>query len=1674
MNDTGRFFGTVLRQFISSLSQKVAQRLQRVDEIVADLTVESEKEGMPYRMFKRDFPLMLQEHMPIIESLAEMSTSDSLQIFRDTLQMMVEVVGVDHLNFFAARVAKFGFYEETNARHRMFLAWMVMGFMSDLIMKMASKFDISEANDAVVDALIALTNNRDGEGMFVAEVLRPWVFVIAEVASSKEGVKEITRMFNAIVDAGRIENAFALIQSVTLKNEGFEELKAKIVETMEKSELNEETISCIGNLVIGCERDKEFIDVVLRLSKNDTVVKMHVTENDANEFINTDILSAGKPEVRALCRALTETDLLKQFVFNHGTITIADGVDGDLVIDGFMKNFFDRADFTLQGRFACFKSVLTRLAFKYFDSFMEKIVSVFIKLDLNDPRMLIMLLVVKEINRLRHPNVEKLNEVFRDLIVQAMATLPHEVEEKHILTSRHDELVNLAINEHTQALELYLAAARNNVFKKHVVPLRQSGDAGSAHRLATLIVEVAASVLTSEQRYQALRQFFALICHPHRSLAQAAHDICVDIVKGNLSRIMAQIVQIFMDHSDGEDVLHVVKLLIVIVDTTPVLDKDVLGKIETVGLTAIISVHPEIRILASALLRKIGERMEAGGLMRIFSDEEKKIEATVRQRIALNQTQLDETDELARYGDNFVNTILDSYFYDMWLIVVAEYFRIVVAKNYKPVLDVVSVHYTGAKRFACCFLVMECVCNEPLLPYVRCPYESSKERVLKVCESKSDIGHILDELVSANRIHDVLNLMQHSNFTMYPSVVLILPYISEEHIDETVRVLAVMLRSPELTDTLIEMMMIPILQFLSVVLTDYTRRNLNETRVITWDKERESVIIENRQIILDYISVIFSVLPSPVSEEDWRLTEREVTFRFLLNWALTESPELAIVREKSKTAIKRMSRVGPVLADALLFDDKVVALLGDFDMHGFPILTHLLKYNAEILIEIYITSTYTQPDSIAECYFGALATMDENYANALYAMSGVCLLGLFVLPLTHQADLDGVVTNRFLKGILSRKGSPCTYRHIAHRIEKEGAEVVLPDVFGYATEAVFSYAFRLLQMKLRIPVYAIAGALIPWVKNLRLLPKQTQCANAVIKQFNYFTPYGFLMKFLEVTESVEDESLGCMAHLWSELMKSPDHKDMAPLFFTSWKKAEIKQGIFSALMKTDPTGIMKRLSQHCSFAYYYYVTKCLERKFEDELWVIPVLLMGLRRYWEEVISFVTPMIHFIYLFRATWTKDIFRYICWHLEVDQSKADTLVTRLCAKLDCTEEWGNAALKWLVGGSSTRCALDSLSVYNTVRKPAIEPALLAKVILFHIRQSPESAPELMIEALNFLAETFVGNEIFAAEFLTCFVDSVVYVRTSPKLVLRVLSSTVTRSRAWLILIPLVKPMIPQLEANAGVARVFDLFIRTFRNEELMLIVAPHKKVNSALFPASLPFNDLMKSVSEAAMVKCLVHYARMMNTASALLANEIFSVATMILNRVGSHENNRTYLVRLYVFALEMTTKCPNAMVFLTALLRREPNVARAVHDMTDYERSLEDVERGLEKLAKVADSSGTVTTDCRSYVNVIGFPELKVKPKILPFISHQEIIEGMTRMNEVANLCVPSVKRNSSGFGPSPTQSAVRSLVMGMTKLQNSLENDVSVMMHPKELLPEMGPIDTFAVKLVLKSTEFVAM
>ncbi|OHS99311.1 hypothetical protein TRFO_34285 [Tritrichomonas foetus] len=956
------------------------------------------------------------------------------------------------------------------------------------------------------------------------------------------------------------------------------------------------------------------------------------------------------------------------------------------------------------------------------------------------------------------------------------------------------------------------------------------------------------------------------------------------------------------------------------------------------------------------------------------------------------------------------------------------------------------------------------------------------------------------------------SVLEHSHFSLFPSMITMLSSVKTDQLENTATTIRIMLKSPYIISIFARDLLKPVFSFIFVIQNYANSEKINSSRIIHWTEETEKNVIKHKKLACDFCAIIAQYLKKlngHASNDEWPIASRETIFRFMMNWITTTSLELETLRSNASKAIVRMIRIGPIFQDSKFFNLSSLQVLSTIKVKGLSILSFVLYFHVELLLEQFIDACYKEVLSSANLYFTSIfMAFDAEHSSFLYNHSAsLLMLGFVAHAREHSRSIEFLAA---LIDIITQGKASLNYEstNILSEIAKQ---------LSYLTEAIFEQGFRILKMPfLRISRKDIIDILIIWSNNIRLLPNQPSCIFDIPPEFHKYTPYGFLEQLMKTTEEVLLNYSSCsnIVPLWATLSKMPDHNELIPLFLFDWPNSKSKQMILSQLILTNAENIVKQIAQRCSFAYFYHVVVGLNQDFENEFWIIPLLTKVFQMKNEKVISLIPYVLHFAFLFVKRGTCGLLRVLCHSMGIvipdtlSQAIIVSAVQQFIEKFkkvengkEYIETWGREALKWLLGSPKLEHATISLIIFNQILTP-IEPLVISgvcKAVKYHIDhtfhlnsanhthktrfslridsiddnsqinsenidsylEKRENRLEnsntalgdsidvsallkiLIQESFSFYCSIFEGNEIFAFSYISSFIDCRVFVESclekASDLFTKCLISSKTSSKVWECVIGIIRPLLPKLEVDEHIQKMFELLLQSKANEELLMIVAPIHHCHKSLFNNTKPLNSLLETVSESILCNTLLHYASMINTASLDLLNSIYLISSQIIAKINDKninqemnynneknalmDNNLNSLTTIYKSALRNLTVCPKAVDFICSIAKFHPETASLAssknhHDLYDWERSLESVCCSLNELI-VADSNKVISlTDCstiQSVYNLLNQPQTFLRnsiPRILPFTAQRKMINGMKTVDIESRIVLSQNTKNKS--------------------------------------------------------------
>ncbi|OHS96077.1 hypothetical protein TRFO_37808 [Tritrichomonas foetus] len=1432
-------------------------------------------------------------------------------------------------------------------------------------------------------------------------------------------------------------------------------------------------------------------------------------------------------------------------------------IEDDSFTSHFMNYFFAKSDFSVCPDL--FKNTIIHLASLDFPNFLKNMVTRFLELESHDPRFLVFLSTIPLINsddfmnhtiyKVTPDDINLFNKMTYSKIYKTMlASKPDTINTKHGVCIRDfNFLLSSLSDESDQKISMILEE-----WNLHCFGILETDHVRSKPTLDILNLHI--NLLNTFQYVFSDKDFgnpdvisyiLELSCHIENRIASAAYDLCTKYIatQVNANQFIKNAIKFEGTIRDSESAFVVFSLIYSVMKRSygiTEIDIKLLRKIESTSFTLFASTYPGTRSLARGLLYECSKRIRGKSMLTYLKPRITYIEKTAKRKMLLFAIPEKPEAKLPPATLLSFDTALISHFYDVWLFFLAELVNVLVASNFTPFLQFVDKcrdkilnlnenqhHQPNEIGLLIIFLSTQFHLST-LVSSSYIDFSNTYEDFGPEVDKRQEICAIIHDMLESEdeRLNDLgFRLIQHLNFSLQPPMIDVLSVVKPKFLGLAIFTVSLLIRMPEVDGSFFQIHMSRLIAFISSVQYHLIEGGLNSTRIIEWSPKDEKNLALFKDLMRDYcivIMIMFVQHSHEVTEEEWPLSSRQVVIRFFINWATTTLPILESLRCYAAAALVTVTGIGPFFNDTCLFDIKALELFAHLESNGFSIIYNLLHFHTELTLKHFIKVCYSLPRASSDLYFDSLLKVIEKEKSPFFfVMSGQIIFLASVYTYRehpHATDMIKGILGISTVSVLSNYLSPVRMNKVTTDDEKDREKdwkkdsdkeefnyKNLPNVFQYATEAVFDSFFKVMKMKDRhIPTNDIIEAVRPWIKKIRLLPKQKVCNANVPEMFNFFTPYEFLEKMTEITESVEDDQFRDMVSLWIELGEQPDHYDLIPLYLSEWRNYEQKKRMFEVLLETDSLDLPFRISHRCGFAFYAHYTRILRYQLNDEhKWLSILLANAFHRNWEHMLPLLPKVIHFAFLVRTQGNTRLFDIICRNLKIEcyegsiprvmMRKVIDQFIHVLNKMSKTiiSDWGNEALKWIMGCSSIDFVTTSLLIYNRIMIPfddSLQYSMM-RIASYHISQNVKEIQneqyffDFIFEIFYFFNKVYLKNKEnkqsnqsiikFVSAFLDCrvFIDAHVLMETSDLFLNTIRHKEIQDPQ---MLISMIRPRLTSCDRqNHGYTEtisILDEIIKLTHYDELEMIALPVKNLDNSEFKSLSIFSidDVIERSSDSALCKSLVHYSLMIDNSSYLLHDSIFEITQKVIDRLAStskqllnekFENNKISIAKIYQFACRSMSKCKNAMKLIQSICVNVPNVVMMnVIDVFEWDRSIEDVNRILQIIVKEnfnkfppeSSTSNVIITDCQSYKQVENLLFTETPPKILPFAAMDDVIESMKNIRkETARINRTRRGRRKIKTNLSSSPNSVSLVFSG----ENKSEELLGPLIHPTKLILE---------------------
>jgi len=1309
----------------------------------------------------------------------------------------------------------------------------------------------------------------------------------------------------------------------------------------------------------------------------------------------------------------------------------------------FMNTFFLKANFRVSPTLFC--KTLVHLAALDFNHFLNEVLEQFIRISVEDYRIVCLLMTVEMINsndfaQMSYSKVDKnmineFNMVMRTIIIPALPylidpQLPHPCiifDELYLEHEMNNYTADVAMTE-------ILECSESQVFYPFLKKHKKATPSNDEHNLRIQILKCIPYCFNDEDflNKKIMDLILSLIHDKCELICKLAVQICKEVYTKPeyIEAFCLRIIEILPKTKVAEPYFMYLYILKCTVLHKNCKNQEIFVNAEFMAFTGLFSEYSSTRLLSYCFLNHIHPLLYQKGFISILEPFIKTMNDTVQTRL-VHYLDFDENRQnMKSMSYMSFQTCMASSYFDIWLIYISEIGNILASSQYPSFIDKLQgidfesmlkdIQYSNNST-AFMILIFYSLIGE-------------KGQFLKAFYPTRSLRAPVYEKEIMVRYRDLLIDMLAKNQKAYSKVCYVIlrnihPFLESSLIElynnctkaqlyEASSSLNTNFLSPFISSDHIMLSMPSLFRFIIRMQQHLTSKKEWLEVFESCIDEEEMTFLEKCSIVRNFSRMLFRMLTycsNGISKTDFPMPNREQTFKMFILLSSTKSPKIFSTKKHCACVLSKIVKSCQVFSSSHSFDDNCLNGIYQLNQRYSDMLEIFLHNHIDVLLEVFIDAFFLKDKAMGNTFFEAIyaniVSCDLSIASSCFVQLALLCSVLYRSHHPKSNDLMLFLVKHFPQ-------------FICISINDDLNNYKLYELFAGITESIFQHSFRYLRDPGNtVSFLEITESLRSWIKNIRLLPKQTHCVKPIIIEYAAFTPYQFLHSLMMTTEIISEERFPQILPLWFDLLSNIDQFDVIITFLLQWPHTNVVESLFANFVGKGIDNVLLRLCQRCSFSFYHYVTDICSESFDQYLWSTSLIALHFARNLDDLYDIIPTLCHFCLVFRNNGAFLLFSTICIYFSIDfqcdsfsDSPKGCIVSQLLEKIgnlndNSAELWANESMKWVIGCKNLHFALLSLKIFNKLRYP-IEPLFITgvcKAIHYHLRHNAGDAKllcEFVSESFCFYHNSFDGNEDYCYQYVSSFFDCRPFIENSlmnaMPILIKALSSQHTNTQSWKDIVSIVRPLLLRLENDPETQNIFDKIISTINSEELMLIAAPIKKMNTILFPSSLPCDQLINNASEFSLLKVLSHYTFMLTSASKNLKNSIFQVTEKVLERIKS-KKNPVSLSKIFQIALNSMKQCPNAISLINQISKECPSVSM-VKDFDPYEwnRTIEDVLNSLSKLPTndiVVPVS--LITDCKTYNSVYCFLNDGVKPTILPFSAQKEMIDSMVMLKMQKN-------------------------------------------------------------------------
>ena len=426
MSNILNLFDAVTKNFIESFAPVVDQIFSEFDNQVSLNEYSEEKLDSLLESVISSFPRSHYTYNRIIEKLTSFSVTNPHSIIKNLCKKFKTETNRSNESEPVLISINSHSYNQANFHHFMFLHYINLIFLSDLIFKIMTTYKLNNSISKIVSCGYNLCTSSKRLGKLQDMLVDTWSFIFYHVSLIE--LDDIIKSFDNVFDQSNSARVLRIISRIKGNSKFAESLLYQVINAKKKKWLTSEMLTQLSILLshINCDKGvlKEFFkmswedraDDDLKYGSIDMICvlfnRLHQDEKKVQHFYSSRIYkhSHNDSKVERCLRAflsLIRGDITKVSGAGDGTDPLAfissttAGKKYTVTIDSFfstfIKVFFYKSNFTVCP--VLFRDVLVHLASLDIDQFNNFVVPKFTALERNDPRFAVLLMTIPLLNR---------------------------------------------------------------------------------------------------------------------------------------------------------------------------------------------------------------------------------------------------------------------------------------------------------------------------------------------------------------------------------------------------------------------------------------------------------------------------------------------------------------------------------------------------------------------------------------------------------------------------------------------------------------------------------------------------------------------------------------------------------------------------------------------------------------------------------------------------------------------------------------------------------------------------------------------------------------------------------------------------------------------------------------------------------------------------------------------------------------------------------------------------------------------------------------------------------------------------------------------------------------------------------------------------------------------------